>query len=229
MRRGPTVPANSLLAKPYPLRHRGNRRFWQARSAHHTRSVGRDSRASFRHRPHAAFLDLALGVVRGGRNVVAANLLRAGRLLPGDTTARAGRFSSEPGRDHEGEGEAIVCLDYGAALAIHRLREGPAVLDRQRRLSTSSAKDNRASAAVWWCSPRSTQRWSNPCSVGTPGSSTSFQKTAFNSGITLELRPGERNGSPTRRQGAARVRHAGCKSSKPVTFKTSTLPAFTDS
>jgi len=69
---------------------------------------------------------------------------QTGRLLPGDTTTPAGRFSSEPGRNHEGE--AIVWLDYDAALAIHRLREGPAALDRQRRLSTSSAQDNRASA-----------------------------------------------------------------------------------
>ena len=69
---------------------------------------------------------------------------QAGRLLPGDATTSAGRFSSQPGRNLEGE--AIVWLDYDAALAIHRLRPGPAARDRQRRLDTRSPSDNRISA-----------------------------------------------------------------------------------
>jgi len=69
---------------------------------------------------------------------------QTGRLLPGDETTPAGRFKSQPGRNLDGE--AIVWLDYDAALAIHRLRAGPAALDRKRRLRTGSAHDNRASA-----------------------------------------------------------------------------------
>jgi hypothetical protein len=69
---------------------------------------------------------------------------QTGRLLPGDETTPAGRFKSQPGRNFDGE--AIVWLDYDAALAIHRLRAGPAALDRKRRLRTGSAHDNRASA-----------------------------------------------------------------------------------
>ena len=69
---------------------------------------------------------------------------QTGRLLPGDETTPAGRFKSHPGRNLDGE--AIVWLDYDAALAIHRLRAGPAALDRKRRLRTGSAHDNRASA-----------------------------------------------------------------------------------
>lgn len=69
---------------------------------------------------------------------------QAGRLRPEDLTTPAGRFDSVPGRNRQGE--AIVWLDYGSALAIHRLRPGPSRRERARRLSTSSVADKRVSA-----------------------------------------------------------------------------------
>ena len=85
-----------------------------------------------------------IGRTAGDHSVVGVGeRTQTGRLLPGDTTTPAGRFNSEPGRNLQGE--AIVWLDYDAALAIHRLRSGPAARDRERRLRTASAGDNRAS------------------------------------------------------------------------------------
>jgi hypothetical protein len=76
---------------------------------------------------------------------------QAGRLRPGDATTPAGRFPSEPGRNLQGE--AIVWLDYDAALAIHRLRPGPGLRDRARRLATPTADDNRVTAGCVVVSP----------------------------------------------------------------------------
>ena len=67
-----------------------------------------------------------------------------GRLLVGDRTTPAGRFVSEPG--HNLAGEPIVWIDYDAALAIHRLRPGPAMAPREQRLASGSARDKRVSA-----------------------------------------------------------------------------------
>lgn len=68
---------------------------------------------------------------------------QAGRLRPGDRTTAAGRYLSEPGRNLAGE--AVVWLDFGAALAIHRLRPQPAGLERARRLAGGRAEDLRLS------------------------------------------------------------------------------------
>src|SRR5690606_12091744 len=58
---------------------------------------------------------------------------QTGRLRPQDRTTPAGRFKSEPGRNRDGE--AIVWLDYEAALAIHRMRPAPASQRRPQRLA----------------------------------------------------------------------------------------------
>ena len=50
---------------------------------------------------------------------------------------------SEPG--HNIKGEAIVWVDYTAAVAIHRLRAAPAFERRPERLASDSADDNRIS------------------------------------------------------------------------------------
>jgi len=93
----------------------------------------------------AGVTPVLLGPTAGDHSVAGVGeRTQTGRLRPGDETTPAGRFESQPGRNLDGE--AIVWLDYGAALAIHRLRAGPAELDRKRRLGTSSARDNRASA-----------------------------------------------------------------------------------
>lgn len=69
---------------------------------------------------------------------------RSGRLQGDDRVTPSGRFDSEPGRNLTGE--AIVWLDYDAALAIHRLRSGPAERTRAQRLASPHAADRRASA-----------------------------------------------------------------------------------
>ena len=64
-------------------------------------------------------------------------------LKPFERTTPAGRFESEPGRNHTGE--AIVWFDYDAALAIHRLRPGTAHAARVKRLASQTPADRRAS------------------------------------------------------------------------------------
>jgi hypothetical protein len=69
------------------------------------------------------------------------------RVLTGipanERTTPAGRFASEPG--HNLKGEAIVWVDYEAALAIHRLRPAAAQERRPERLASDSPADNRIS------------------------------------------------------------------------------------
>lgn len=67
-----------------------------------------------------------------------------GRLRSGDRTTPAGRFVSESGRNLDGE--AVVWIDYEAALAIHRLRPGAGNADRRRRLESVRGDDKRVSA-----------------------------------------------------------------------------------
>ena len=67
-----------------------------------------------------------------------------GRLREADRTTPAGRFATEPGRNHDGE--AIVWIDYDAALAIHRLRGGPDHASRSRRLHGTDPLARRVSA-----------------------------------------------------------------------------------
>jgi hypothetical protein len=69
---------------------------------------------------------------------------QAGGLRAGDETTPAGRFISEPGVNRHGE--HIVWLDYEAAFAIHRLRPGPTMRERERRLASPTVSDNRVSA-----------------------------------------------------------------------------------
>ena len=64
-------------------------------------------------------------------------------LTPAERTTPAGRFASEPG--HNDKGEAIVWIDYDAALAVHRLRPSPAGERRAQRLASPTPDDNRIS------------------------------------------------------------------------------------
>lgn len=68
---------------------------------------------------------------------------QAGTLRPSDLTTPAGRFESEPG--HNTTGEAVVWVDYDAALAIHRVRHGASRAERLRRLATGDAAASRVS------------------------------------------------------------------------------------
>ncbi len=54
----------------------------------------------------------------------------------------AGRYLTEPGRNHQGED--IVWLDYDSALSMHRVRNVPGE-GRPRRLQTPGVQDNRIS------------------------------------------------------------------------------------
>lgn len=63
----------------------------------------------------------------------------------------AGRFLTEPGRNTRGE--AIVWLDYDAALSMHRVRDVPGE-HRRTRLRTPSAADNRISLGCINLPPR---------------------------------------------------------------------------
>ena len=66
-------------------------------------------------------------------------------MTPQDTgtckSTPAGRFTPEPGPNLEGE--AIVWVDYDAAVAIHRLRPTPWQAQRARRMASGTADDNR--------------------------------------------------------------------------------------
>jgi hypothetical protein len=68
---------------------------------------------------------------------------QTGKLAPGDRTTPAGRFLTRPGRNLEGE--HVVWMDYGAALAIHRLRPGRSHELRAARLQSSAPHERRVS------------------------------------------------------------------------------------
>ena len=69
---------------------------------------------------------------------------KVGTGIPLDErTTPAGRFESEPGRNIKGE--AIVWVDYDAAVAIHRLRPAPAAERRPQRLASANPDDRRIS------------------------------------------------------------------------------------
>ncbi len=65
------------------------------------------------------------------------------RIPLADRTTPAGRFVSQPGRNLSGE--AIVWFDYGAALAIHRVRPDASQSQRLASLASATPADNRAS------------------------------------------------------------------------------------
>ena len=65
-------------------------------------------------------------------------------IRPSERTTPAGRFSAEPGRNHERED--IVWIDYDAAVSMHRLRASAAPAERRpQRLASPSVADNRIS------------------------------------------------------------------------------------
>lgn len=84
-----------------------------------------------------------LGLAPGDRSLPGVGDRDPSLLKPFERTTPAGRFESEPGRNHTGE--AIVWFDYDAALAIHRLRPGKAHAARVKRLASQTPGDRRAS------------------------------------------------------------------------------------
>jgi len=84
-----------------------------------------------------------LGLAPGDHSLPGVGDRHPSLLLPFERTTPAGRFESEPGRNHTGE--AVVWFDYDAALAIHRLRPGKADAARLKRLASPAPADRRAS------------------------------------------------------------------------------------
>jgi len=84
-----------------------------------------------------------LGQARGDASAPGVGLRVSSGIPPDQRTTPAGRFQSEPG--HNDKGEAIVWVDYEAAIAIHRLRPAPAAERRPERLNSATPDDNRIS------------------------------------------------------------------------------------
>jgi len=84
-----------------------------------------------------------LGLARGDASAPGVGTRVLAGIPPQQRTTPAGRFESEPG--HNLQGEAIVWVDYDAAVAVHRLRPAPADERRPQRLASESPDDNRIS------------------------------------------------------------------------------------
>jgi len=85
-----------------------------------------------------------LGAARGDEGTPGVGERAQSGTLPfEERTTPAGRFVTQPG--HNIAGEAIVWMDYDAALAIHRLRPGRSHTMRAARLAKSDASGRRLS------------------------------------------------------------------------------------
>jgi hypothetical protein len=84
-----------------------------------------------------------LGLAAGDTAIADIALRHPASLAPHERSTPAGRFKSQPG--HNDKGEAIVWIDYAAALAIHRLRPAPWQEFRAERLASPAPGDNRIS------------------------------------------------------------------------------------
>jgi hypothetical protein len=84
-----------------------------------------------------------LGLARGDDSAPGVGRKVSTGIPRGERTTPAGRFESEPG--HNLSGEAIVWIDYDAALAIHRMRPAAPAQRRPQRLASDSPADNRIS------------------------------------------------------------------------------------
>ena len=82
-----------------------------------------------------------LGLAQGDRSTPGIGTRPMHLILETERTTPAGRFVSEPGRNLQGE--AIVWIDYEAAVSMHRLRTAKPAERRAERLATPTAADNR--------------------------------------------------------------------------------------
>ena len=85
-----------------------------------------------------------LGMARGDHSVPGIGDVPPARIPVADRTTPAGRFVTEPGENHLGE--HVVWFDYGAALAIHRVRPDAARDARLQRLASGRPDAQRVSA-----------------------------------------------------------------------------------
>jgi hypothetical protein len=84
-----------------------------------------------------------LGLARGDQSAPGVGARVRSGIAPEQRTTPAGRFASEPGRNLRGE--ALVWVDYDAAVAIHRLRPADPAEQRPQRLASATPDDNRIS------------------------------------------------------------------------------------
>ena len=84
-----------------------------------------------------------LGLAPGDTAIADIAQRRPASLAPHERSTPSGRFETQPG--HNDKGEAIVWVDYAAALAIHRLRPAPAHQRRPERLASATPDDKRIS------------------------------------------------------------------------------------
>jgi len=85
-----------------------------------------------------------LGLARGDVPVPGAGQKDPSKLLPFERKTPAGRFSSQPGRNLNGED--VVWVDYDTGIAIHRVRPGRSQTTRLHSLASDGSNDNRLSA-----------------------------------------------------------------------------------
>ena len=82
-----------------------------------------------------------LGLAVSDKGLVDMSNRKVSSLRPDERSTPAGRFSSEPGQNLQGE--AIIWIDYEASIAIHRLRPDVRGGRRAQRLTSASIQDNR--------------------------------------------------------------------------------------
>lgn len=82
-----------------------------------------------------------LGSALGDESVPGIGERLIAEILPSERTTPAGRFVGERGRNHDGE--ALIWLDYDAAVSIHRLRPSHPAERRPARLASPESSDNR--------------------------------------------------------------------------------------
>ncbi len=84
-----------------------------------------------------------LGAAKGDDSVTGIGQRPITKVRLEERTTPAGRFMGEPGRN--ASGEAVVWVDYDAAVSMHRVRTGDPKERRLERLATPTSDDNRIS------------------------------------------------------------------------------------
>lgn len=84
-----------------------------------------------------------LGLAAGDDSVPGIGERPLAQIRPEERTTPAGRFELEPGRNTRGD--AILWVDYDAAVSMHRVRPTVAAERRLERLATPTPADNRIS------------------------------------------------------------------------------------